>query len=148
MNTKFIDYTGCNEQIARALKKGEMIECWVWDNKSDKKSKTWVRDFDIEHNDHCYIEEHLEVYFRYAEPIDSWFPEPNEAVLCWNEEKFAFIFKFIKKEDDNYRAYDGCEIENIRRVIYPNDTDTTKAVMLVGKPIKEWPEAPEGDINP
>ena len=31
-NTKPIDFTGCHPVIAEALKRGEEIKCWVWDD--------------------------------------------------------------------------------------------------------------------
>ena len=30
-NTRPIDFTGCHQVIAEHLKRGEEIECWVWD---------------------------------------------------------------------------------------------------------------------
>lgn len=41
-NTRPIDFTGCHPVIAEALKRGEDIECRVWDNKGDVKKKVWV----------------------------------------------------------------------------------------------------------
>ena len=43
-NTKPIDYTGCHPVIAEALKRGEAIECEVWDSDCDKEQEieVWV----------------------------------------------------------------------------------------------------------
>jgi len=38
-NTKPIDYSGCHPAIAEYLRKGEQIECIVWN--SDQKLKKW-----------------------------------------------------------------------------------------------------------
>ena len=40
--TKPIDFTGCHPVIAEALKRGEAIECFVWDNKGDVKREVWI----------------------------------------------------------------------------------------------------------
>ena len=41
-NTRPIDFIGCHPVIAEHLKRGEEIECLVWDNKGDVKRKVWV----------------------------------------------------------------------------------------------------------
>ena len=41
-NTRPIDFTGCDPVIAEALKRGEEIECRVWDNKGDGKIEAWI----------------------------------------------------------------------------------------------------------
>lgn len=41
-NTKPIDFTGCHPVIAEALKRVEEIECRVWDNRGDVKTKAWI----------------------------------------------------------------------------------------------------------
>ena len=41
-NTKPIDFTGCHPVIAEALKRGEAIECFVWDEEGESKVKAWV----------------------------------------------------------------------------------------------------------
>ena len=51
-NTKPVDYTGCHPVIAEALKRGEMIECWVWsDSVFSKKSTGFVVGYE---RDGCY----------------------------------------------------------------------------------------------
>lgn len=40
--TKPIDFTGCHPVIAEALKRGEAIECFVWDEEGELKIKAWV----------------------------------------------------------------------------------------------------------
>ena len=41
-NTKPIDFTGCHPVIAEHLKRGEAIECFVWDEEGESKVKTFV----------------------------------------------------------------------------------------------------------
>ena len=41
-NTKPIDFTGCHPVIAEALKRGEAIECFAWDEEGEPKVKAWV----------------------------------------------------------------------------------------------------------
>ena len=41
-NTNPINFTGCHPVIAEALKRGEEIECRVWDNKGDVKREAWI----------------------------------------------------------------------------------------------------------
>ena len=41
-NTRPIDFTGCHPVIAEALKRGEEIECRVWDNRGDVKTEAWI----------------------------------------------------------------------------------------------------------
>ena len=46
-NTRPIDFTGCHPVIAEALKLGEEIRCWVWDQDSHEKpthcsNEAWV----------------------------------------------------------------------------------------------------------
>ena len=40
--TKPIDFTGCHPVIAEHLKRGEAIECFVWDEEGESKVKDWV----------------------------------------------------------------------------------------------------------
>ena len=40
--TKPIDFTGCHPVIAEHLKRGEAIECFVWDEEGESKVKAWV----------------------------------------------------------------------------------------------------------
>ena len=40
--TKPIDFTGCHPVIAEHLKRGEAIECFVWDWEGESKRKAWV----------------------------------------------------------------------------------------------------------
>ena len=41
-NTRPIDFTGCHPVIAEALKRGEEIECRVWDNKGEGRRDVWI----------------------------------------------------------------------------------------------------------
>ena len=65
--TKPIDYTGCHPVIAEALKRGEVIECRVWDNKGDVKKKVWIYQYN-DHSDFPYRSE-TDTPWKYAEPI-------------------------------------------------------------------------------
>ena len=40
--TKPIDFTGCHPVIAEALRRGEAIECFVWDYEEEFNRKAWV----------------------------------------------------------------------------------------------------------
>ena len=48
-NTRPIDYTGCHPVIAEHLKRGEAIECWVWDKDCSKRPTTcheeWIEGY-------------------------------------------------------------------------------------------------------
>ena len=46
-NTKPVDYTGCHPAIAEALKRGEGIECRVWDNISINKKIGFVVGYSV-----------------------------------------------------------------------------------------------------
>ena len=41
-NTRTIDFTGCHPVIAEHLKRGEAIECFVWDREEGLTIKAWV----------------------------------------------------------------------------------------------------------
>lgn len=148
MKTRDIDYTGCHPQIAAALKEGKMIECWVWDNLEERnKEKRWVIGYSKIGGRYMQIGN---VTRRFAEPVKekSWFPGKNEPVLCWDTGSVRPSIGDFTSKEKNGRYWIDNRYENIRRVIYPNDTDTVKALKLVSIPIKDWPEAPEGDENP
>ena len=66
-NTKPIDFTGCHPVIAEHLKRGEVIECRVWDNKGDVKKKVWIYQYN-DHSDFPYRSE-TDTPWKYAEPI-------------------------------------------------------------------------------
>ncbi len=151
MKTRNIDYTGCHPEIAEALKQNKMIECWVWDSDTNEiKKKKWVSEYRSDNPTYHYGTGTNS--FVHAEPVDSWFPEKGEPVLCWNNgRKKAYIMSFNSKcNDDGYAYYvsTDCRCEAIRRVIYHCNADTVKALKLVSIPIKDWPKADEGDINP
>ena len=65
-NTRPIDFTGCHPVIAEALKRGEVIECRVWDNKGYVKKKAWI----YQYNDHSDFPDRSETNtpWKYAEP--------------------------------------------------------------------------------
>ncbi len=83
MNIKPIDFTDCHPEIAKVLKQGKMIECWVW-NDNDKKEKRWI----ILYFENGYFDKNLYLIrinnWTHAEPVDSWVPEKREPVLCWH----------------------------------------------------------------
>ena len=65
-NTKPIDFTGCHPVIAEALKRGEAIECLVWDN-NDGKKEVWICRYKCR-SDFPYLSE-AGVFWKHAEPI-------------------------------------------------------------------------------
>ena len=68
-NTKPIDFTGCNPVIAEYLKRGEAIECRVWNDLSGESQTGYVIGFSAS-NLHRYRcdNEGVSVH-RHAEPI-------------------------------------------------------------------------------
>ena len=65
--TKPIDFTGCHPVIAEHLKRGEAIECRVWDNTDlSGYRKRWVYAYC---NEERYPYRTIEEAYRYAEPI-------------------------------------------------------------------------------
>ena len=65
-NTRPIDFTGCHPVIAEHLKRGEAIECLVWDREEGLTIKAWVYGYAP---DAVYKYKTKEDKFRYAEPI-------------------------------------------------------------------------------
>ena len=66
-NTEPIDFTGCHPVIAEHLKRGEAIECRVWDNTDlSGYRKRWVYAYC---NEERYPYRTIEEAYRYAEPI-------------------------------------------------------------------------------
>ena len=66
-NTKPIDFTGCHPVIAEALKRGEAIECRVWDNKGDVKREVWICRY--KGGSDLPYRSDSDTPWRYAEPI-------------------------------------------------------------------------------
>ena len=65
--TKPIDFTGCHPVIAEHLKRGEAIECRVWDNTDlSGYRKRWVYAYC---NEERYPYRTIEEAYRYAEPV-------------------------------------------------------------------------------
>ena len=65
-NTRPIDLTGCHPVIAEHLKRGEAIECLVWDN-NDAKKEVWICRYKGR-SDFPYLSE-TGVFWKHAEPI-------------------------------------------------------------------------------
>ena len=65
-NTRPIDYTGCHPVIAEALKRGEVIKCFVHDSPARGYRRCWV--FAYWGGD-TYPYKTMVEAFRYAEPI-------------------------------------------------------------------------------
>ena len=65
-NTKPIDFTGCHPVIAEHLKRGEAIECLVWDWEGVPKFKAWVYGYA---QDTTYKYKTKEDKYACAEPI-------------------------------------------------------------------------------
>ena len=66
--TKPIDFTGCHPVIAEALKRGEAIECLVWDREEGLTIKAWVYGYAAD-SDTTYKYKTIKEAFRYAGPI-------------------------------------------------------------------------------
>ena len=66
-NTRPIDFTGCHPVIAEALKRGEAIECLVWDSNS---VNTQMTDFIISYiSTRDFQYRTAGSFYKYAEPI-------------------------------------------------------------------------------
>ena len=65
--TKPINFSGCHPVIAKHLKRGEAIECEVWDIKGMSGSVRIVVGFSA-NNEHPYADEN-DTTWRHAEPI-------------------------------------------------------------------------------
>lgn len=65
-NTKPIDFTGCHPVIAEHLKRGESVECFVYDSPADEYKRCWVLAYYVDNN---YPYRTGEEAYRYAEPI-------------------------------------------------------------------------------
>ena len=67
--TKPIDFTSCHPVIAECLKRGEMIECWVWDCEDSpcQLRKKWVCSYSKEES--CSYISTEGIVWRYAEPV-------------------------------------------------------------------------------
>ena len=67
-NTRPIDFTGCHPVIAEHLKRGEAIECFVWDEEGESKVKAWVYGYVP---DTAYKYKIIEGGYACAKPISS-----------------------------------------------------------------------------
>lgn len=65
-NTRPIDFTGCHPVIAEHLKRGEAIECFVWDREEGLTIKAWVCGYA---SDTTYKYRTIKEAFRHAGPI-------------------------------------------------------------------------------
>ena len=92
-NTKPIDFTGCHPVIAEALKRGEAIECRVWDHKSHEPRVGMVVGF-AANNEYPYRRDNVAgSIYRYAEPIPiktRRIMPPERAIPVLIAEGFAF----------------------------------------------------------
>ena len=95
-NTRPIDFTGCHPVIAEALKRGEEIRCWVWDQDSHNKpthcsNEAWVVRYWAA-ADYPYRTA-TDSCFRHAEPITlktSRIMPPERAIPVLIAEGFTF----------------------------------------------------------
>lgn len=91
-NTRPIDYTGCHPVIAEHLKRGEAIECWVWDG---DRSHTQMTDFIISYiSTRDFQYRTAGSFYKNAEPIPRKFlrimpPERAIPVLIADGYKFT-----------------------------------------------------------
>lgn len=68
-NTKPIDYTGCHPVIAEHLKRGEMIECRVWNGDKEYPESKFVKFVIRYYAGSKYPYETYNDVYRHAEPI-------------------------------------------------------------------------------
>ena len=92
-NTRPIDFTGCHPVIAEALKRGEAIECRVWNDLSGESQTGYVIGFSAS-NLHKYRcdNEGVSVH-RHAEPIPikaKRIMPPERAIPVLIENGYAF----------------------------------------------------------
>lgn len=92
-NTKPIDYTGCHPVIAGALKRGEAIECIVWDSQPEGKVPGFVAGYcaSNKYPYRCY--EAGVSAWMYAEPIPRKtrrIMPPERAIPTLIENGYAF----------------------------------------------------------
>ena len=95
-NTKPIDFTGCHPVIAEALKRGEAIECRVWDTPSMGIGVGIVVGYSAS-NAHPYRCDNIgSSIYRHAEPIPiktRRIMPPERAIPMLIAEGFAFTSK-------------------------------------------------------
>ena len=89
-NTKPVDYTGCHPVIAGALKRGEEIECKVWDDYS-RHEVVWVCSYEM---GSIYPYKNITgIGWKYAEPtplkVKRIMP-PERAIPVLIENGYAF----------------------------------------------------------
>ena len=90
--TKPIDFTGCHPVIAEALKRGEAIECKVWDTYRDVKREVWICQY--KGGSGFPYRSESDTPWKYAEPIPRKVkrimpPERAIPVLIANGWKFT-----------------------------------------------------------
>ena len=68
-NTKPIDFTGCHPVIAEHLKRGEAIECKMWDNKKCESRVGVVVGFSASHGRPYRCDNRGISLYSHAEPI-------------------------------------------------------------------------------
>lgn len=93
------DYTGCDPDIAAALKRGEDIWCQVWDLSHHRPDNDWVEGYDIRDGQMAYfVHDNM---FEYAKPIPLEQSEPitltpaqvEQVKTAIGEEKWKEITK-------------------------------------------------------
>ena len=68
-NTRPVDYTGCHPAIAEHLKRGEAIECLVWDGRLEDKVVGFVAGYFASNRYPYRCDEEGASIWMYAEPI-------------------------------------------------------------------------------
>ena len=132
-NTRPIDYTGCHPVIAEALKRGEVIECFVHDSPARGHMRYWVFAY-LEGTTYPY--KTAEEAFRYAEPIhckvkrilpreraiptliaDGWKLDDNGDLVGYGNSVLAAMFKLMGKPLSDPKvsvwAWPPCIIEEV-----------------------------------
>ena len=91
-NTRPIDFTGCHPVIAEHLKRGEAIECLVWDREEGLTIKAWVYGYAAD-SDTTYKYKTIKEAFRHAGPIPirvKRIMPPEQAIRVLIENGWAF----------------------------------------------------------
>ena len=129
-NTRPIDFTGCHPVIAEALKRGEAIECIVWDNQKEEGEVAFVIGYDASRRNPYQCDD-WDSTWVYAEPISRKIRRimpPERAIPVLIKNGYAFdergylrgephfivpqmFEKMGKPLDDNSWSWPPCIIE-------------------------------------
>ena len=117
--TKPIDFTGCHPVIAEALKRGEAIECFVWDLEEGLTIKAWVYGYAADSST-TYKYKTIKEAFRHAGPI------PIKVKRIMPPERAIPVLIA-----EGWRFDDGGDM------IGPGNSVVTNMFKLMGKPLSD-----------